>query len=77
MNVPLDMCAQRRFRLACTFMQSSLGAFWIANDAKFLHADNENSEKSSLNAHVRTCVFVFRYTLRPVKAQISLGTRTI
>ena len=28
---------------------SSLGAFWIAIDAKFLHADNEDSNQTALS----------------------------
>ena len=39
-NVPSDMCAQRRFRSACTFAQSDENLQWAhfstANDAKFL-----------------------------------------
>ena len=44
-NVPSDMCTQRKFRSACAFVvwsESALGAFWIAKDATFLHADNED-----------------------------------
>ena len=37
-NIPSDMCAQRRFR-SDHFL---LGAFWIANGAKILHADNKD-----------------------------------
>ena len=28
--------------IRAVWWESSLGAFWIAKDAKFLHADNEN-----------------------------------
>ena len=41
-NVPSNMCAQRRFR-----SESSLGAFWIAKDAEFLHAGNEDSDQTA------------------------------
>ena len=34
--------AQQRFKSACTF------AFWIANDAKLLQADNEDSNQTAL-----------------------------
>ena len=47
-NVPLNMCVQRRFRSAC--------AFWIAKDAKFLHADNEDSNQT---ARMRRLIWVF------------------
>ena len=63
-NVPLDMCAQRRFSL------SILGAwlaFWIVKNAKFLCEDNKilirqcrcaGWFKSSLGIHVRWYVFL-------------------
>ena len=35
------MCIQQRFS-----SESSLGAFWIASDAKFLHADYEASDQT-------------------------------
>ena len=42
-----------RLRIRAVWSESSLGAFWIAKDAKFLHADNEDSDQS---AHIgRTC----------------------
>ena len=44
----LDMCTQQRFSSACAFTvwsESSLGAFWIAMDAKFLYTDNEESDQ--------------------------------
>ena len=28
--------------------ESSLGAFWIGKDSKFLHADNEDSDQIAL-----------------------------
>ena len=41
----LQLCTKQRFRSACVFSvwsKSSLGAFWIAKDEKFSHADNED-----------------------------------
>ena len=38
--VPSDMWAQRRF-----WSESSLGAFWVASEAKFLYANKENSNQ--------------------------------
>ena len=46
--------------------ESSLGVFWIAKDAKFFHADNEDSNQTtgmrrmiwvSLDAHARRSVY--------------------
>ena len=35
-------------RLNCESLpESSLGAFWIVKDAKFLHADNEDSDQTA------------------------------
>ena len=36
--------------------ESSLGTFWIALDAKFLHADNEDSDQT---ARMRRLIWVF------------------
>ena len=44
-NILLDICAQWRLRSACAFTvwsKSSLGAFCIAKDAKFLQVKNED-----------------------------------
>ena len=38
------------------FCLESLGAFWLAKDAKFLHADNEDSNQT---ARMRSLVWVF------------------
>ena len=47
-NVPSDIYAQQRFRSACAqWSESSLGEIWIAKDAKFLHADNEDSNPTA------------------------------
>ena len=36
--------------------ESSLGVFWIVNDSKFLHADNEDSDQT---ARMRRLIWVF------------------
>ena len=46
-NVPSDICAQRRFRSACAFVQSLqnlTGCILDSKACKFLHADNEDSD---------------------------------
>ena len=58
-NVPLDMCAQRRFRSVCASAQSDLNlywAHWIARDATFVHADNDDFEET---ARMRRLIWVF------------------
>ena len=40
-KVPVSLC------IPAVCKESPLGAFWIAKDAKFLHADNEDSEQSA------------------------------
>ena len=37
---------QISLRIRAVWSESSLGAFWIAMDAKLLHADNENSDQT-------------------------------
>ena len=39
-----------RLRIRAVWSESSLGAFWIAKDAKFPHADNEDAEQECLDA---------------------------
>ena len=67
-DVHSDMCAQRRLsqRICAVWLESSLGAFWIAKDAKFLHADNKDSDQmrgcagwfeSSVDTYSRMHVF--------------------
>ena len=34
-------------RILAVWSESSLGAFWIAKKAKFLHADNEDSDQTA------------------------------
>ena len=34
-----------RLRIRAVWSESSLGAFWIAKDAKFLHEDNEDLDQ--------------------------------
>ena len=56
-NVSLDMCPQQRFSSACTvWSEFSLGTFWIARDAKFLHADNKEID---LTARLRILIWFF------------------
>ena len=47
---------QIRLRIRAVWSESSLVAFWIAKDAKFLHADNEDSDQT---ARVRRLIWVF------------------
>ena len=58
-NVPSDMCIRGRFKLA-----------WIANNAKFVHSDNEDSGHNCTGAqanmslcctHIRTSEGMFSY----------------
>ena len=60
-NVPLDMCAKQKFRSAPAHArsESSLGVFWIAKDAKFLHADNKESDQTA-RMHRLFWAFVWR-----------------
>ena len=34
--------------IRAVWSKSSLGAFWIVKDTKYLHADNEDSEQTAL-----------------------------
>ena len=44
-NIPSDVCVQRRLKSECAvWSEFSLGTFRIANAAKFLHADYDDSE---------------------------------
>ena len=47
---------QIRLRICAVWSESSLCAFWIAKDAKFLHADNEDSDQT---ARMRRLIWVF------------------
>ena len=47
---------QIRLRIRAVGSESSLGAFWIGKDAKFLHADNEDSDQT---ARMRRLIWVF------------------
>ena len=38
---------QISLRICAVWSESSLGAFWIAKDTNFLHADNEDSNQSA------------------------------
>ena len=57
-NVPVDICAKRRFRSACAFAQYDQNLLWthlIAKDAKCLHADFMR-KRSLISVFVgRTC----------------------
>ena len=59
---------QRRFRSACAFAQSDQNLhwrFWIVKDAKFLHADNEDSNQT---APMRRLIWIFgRHANRKVR----------
>ena len=37
---------QISLRIRAVWSESSLGAFWIAKDASFLHADNEYTDQT-------------------------------
>ena len=62
----LPAMIQVSLRIRTIWSESSLGAFWVAKDAIFLHADNEDSDQtarsagwfeSSFHAHIRRYVF--------------------
>ena len=52
----LPVKIQISLRVRAVWSESSFGAFWIAKDAKFLHADNEDSDQT---AQVRRLIWVF------------------
>ena len=47
---------QINLRIRTVWSESSLGAFWIAYDAKFLHAENEDSDQT---ARMRKLIWAF------------------
>ena len=47
---------QTRLRIRAVWSEFSLGAFWICEYAKFLHADNEDSDQT---AWMRSMIWVF------------------
>ena len=56
-NVPSGVCAHLRFRSDCANQNlSSLGAFWLPKDAKFLHVDNKDSDQT---VWMRRLIWVF------------------
>ena len=60
-RVPSDICAQRRFipwpdQVFLRRNASSLSAFWIAKDAKFLHADDGDYDKSARMRRLILCL---------------------
>ena len=47
-NVPVRPAKiQISLRIRAVWSESSLGAFWLAKDGKFLHADNEDSDQTA------------------------------
>ena len=61
-SAPSNVSAYLRFRSACAFVvwsESSLGAFCVAKDARFLRADNEDSIQTE-RKHRLIWVFVLR-----------------
>ena len=50
---------QIRLRICAVWSESSLGAYWIAQDPKFLHADNEDSDRTARMRRL-VCVVVGR-----------------
>ena len=60
---------QISLRIRAVRSESSLSAFWIANNAKFFYSDNEGSsdcadaqaDLSSLCKHIRRCFLTLRY----------------
>ena len=76
------MCTQAKIqislRIRAVWSESSLGAFWIAEDTKFLHADKEYSDQT---ARMRRLIWVFfgqhvRGTFSNISAQIVTGLVT-
>ena len=47
---------QISLRIRAVWSESSLGAFWIAEDAKFLHTNNDDSDQT---AWIRRLIWVF------------------
>ena len=47
---------QISLRIRAGWSESSLGAFWIAKGAQFLHADNEDSDQTA-RMHRLICAF--------------------
>ena len=46
-------------RIRAVWTYSSLGSIWIAKDAKFLHADNEEADLSLRMAYISECIFSY------------------
>ena len=82
---------QISLRRRAVWSESSLGAFWIANDAKFLQTDNEDSNQTARMRRLiwifvgRTCqkvrfltmrhIYFNWYTLRHVRRERQIGLR--
>ena len=50
---------QISLRIRAVWSESSLGVFWISKDAKFLHADNEDSDQTA-----RVCRLIWFFVER-------------
>ena len=48
---------QIRLRIRAVWSESSLGAVWLAKPAKFLHADNEDSDQTAQIRFLHSCDF--------------------
>ena len=65
---------QISLRIRVVWSESSLGAFWTAKDAKFLHADNKDySDCTNVQADLSLCwVYMSKGTFSHVAAQFKL-----
>ena len=63
---------QISLRIRTVWSGSSLCAFFIAKDARVIHADNENFDE--MRPNVRKCTFGH---VRPARIQISLRIRAV
>ena len=59
---------QISLRIRAVWSESPLGAYWIAKDAKFLHADNEDSAR-----HVGVVTCIWRLIRVPTVSHYSRG----
>ena len=66
---------QIRLRISAVWSESSLGAFWITKDAKFLHTDNEDTDQTAQMRKLIWCSFganVEKYHYENTSIQIHL-----
>ena len=74
---------QIRLRIRAVWSEPSLGAFGIAKDERFRHADNEDSDQTARMRRLiwvfdgRTCQKVRRLTLRHIYVEMAILTNTI